>query len=234
MFGFGKRKVVAPPPLQAVFVSETGLVRSDNQDNVLVSPGRGVFCVADGMGGGAEGAKASDVVCREVKMMLHVAEEDFYSRVSAVQNALADANYEVFTYAQERGFKQMGSTAAVLVIDPADHARAAVVHVGDSRVYRIRGGLAERLTRDHRVPGGNTLTRAVGGAVTVRSDLREVDVRPGDRFVICSDGVSGVVNDQRLALFASGATLESSAERLAAEVVRAGAPDNYSFVLVAV
>ena len=115
MFGLFARKKPVPPPLEAVFVSEAGLVRPDNQDNVLVSLGRGVFCVADGMGGGAEGAKASDVVCREMKMMLHVAEEDFYSRVSAVQNALADANYEVFTYAHERGFAHMGSTAAVLV-----------------------------------------------------------------------------------------------------------------------
>ena len=232
MFGFFKKGKVDPPSLEAVFVSETGLVRRDNQDNVLVSVGRGVFCVADGMGGGAEGAKASDVVCRELKMTMHVAEEDFYSRVSAAQNALVDANFEIFSYARERGFDQMGSTAAVLVFDPSDHARAAVIHVGDSRVYRIRGGLAERLTRDHRVLGGNTLTRAVGGAATVRSDLREIEVRRGDRFVICSDGVTCVVNDARLAVFACGGTLERAAERLAAEIVKAGAPDNYSFVLV--
>lgn len=231
MFGFLKRKKIGPP-LEAVFVSETGLVRRDNQDNALVSVGRGVFCVADGMGGGAEGAKASDVVCRELKMTMHAAGEDFYSRVSAAQNALVDANLEIFSYARERGFDQMGSTAAVLVFDPSDHARAAVIHVGDSRVYRIRGGLAERLTRDHRVPGSNTLTRAVGGAATVRCDLREVEVRRGDRFVVCSDGVTCVVSDARLAVFASGGTLERAAERLAGEVVKAGAPDNYSFVLV--
>ena len=58
MFGFGKQRVANPPSLEAVFVSEVGLVRADNQDNVLVSVDRGVFCVADGMGGGAGGAKA--------------------------------------------------------------------------------------------------------------------------------------------------------------------------------
>lgn len=231
MFGFFKRKVTVKP-LEAVFVSEAGLVREDNQDNVLVSPHRGVFCVADGMGGGAEGAKASDVVCRELKMTTHVAEGEFSSLVTAAQNALVDANYEIFTYAREKGFPQMGSTAAVLVIDPNDRTRAAAIHVGDSRVYRIRRGLAERLTRDHRVVGGNTLTRAVGGAPTVRCDIRETDVRPGDRFVLCTDGVSGVLSDARLAVFASGGTLERAAERLAAEVVKAGAPDNYSFVIV--
>ena len=232
MFGFGKRKPVAPPPLESVFVSEAGLVREDNQDNVLVSPNRGLFCVADGMGGGAEGAKASDVVCRELKMTAHVAGDEFYALVTAAQNALVDANYEIYMYARERGFAQMGSTAAVLVFDPADHARAVAIHVGDSRVYRIRRGLAERLTRDHRVLGGNTLTRAVGGAPTVRCDIREVDVLPGDRFLVCSDGVSGVMSDARLAVFASGGALAKAAERLAAEVVKAGAPDNYSFVLV--
>jgi len=232
MFGFGNRKKTVPPQLEAVFVSETGLVRPDNQDNVLVSLGRGVFCVADGMGGGAEGAKASDVVCRELKMTLHVAEAEFNARLSAAQNALIDANYEIYSYARERGFGQMGSTAAVIVFDPDDRTRAAVIHVGDSRVYRIRRGLFDRLTRDHRVLGGNALTRAVGGAATVRCDIREIDVCPGDRFVVCSDGVSGVVSDARLAVFASGGTIESAAERLAAEVVKAGAPDNYSFIIV--
>ena len=97
MFGFGRAKRT-PPPLEAVFVSETGLVRSDNQDNVLVSINHQVFCVADGMGGGAEGAKASDVVCRELKMTVHVSEPEFYARVTAAQNAIVDANYEIFTY----------------------------------------------------------------------------------------------------------------------------------------
>ena len=233
MFGFGRKaQTQEPPRLEAVFVSETGLARDDNQDNVLVSVGHGVFCVADGMGGGAEGAKASDVVCRELKMTVHVVEDEFAARVTAVQNALVEANFEIFSYAREHGYAQMGSTAAVLVFDPADRTRAAVVHVGDSRVYRLHRGLAERLTRDHRLAGCNVLTRAVGGAPTVRCDIREIAVAPGDRFLVCSDGVSGVVSDARLAVFASGGAIETAAERLAAEVVKAGAPDNYSFVLV--
>jgi len=232
MFGFLKRKKAERPQLEAVFVSETGQVCEDNQDNVLVSVGRGVFCVADGMGGGAEGAKASETICHELKMTLHVAEAEFGARLSAVQNALVDANYEIHGYARANGYARMGSTAAVLVFDPNDRSRAAVVHVGDSRVYRIRHGLFERLTRDHRVLGGNTLTRAVGAAETVRCDIRETDVLPGDRFVVCSDGVSSVVSDARLAVFVCSGTLEAAAERLAAEVVKAGAPDNYSFVIV--
>ena len=252
MFGFGKQRVVSPPSLEAVFVSEVGLVRSDNQDNVLVSVDRGVFCVADGMGGGAEGAKASATVCHELKLMTHVVGATFDDRVAAVRASIADANAAINAYAVERCFSQMGSTAAVLVFDPDDSTRAAAIHVGDSRIYRVRGGLATQITRDHSVgrelsdlagrnaaslrdranPLTHVLTRAVGALPTVRSEERVIDVRPGDRFVLCTDGVHDVVPDARIALFAAAGSLESAAERLADAIVKCGAPDNYSFVLV--
>ena len=251
MFGFGK-KAEEPPALDAVFVSETGLVRADNQDNVLVSVSHGVFGVADGMGGGAEGAKASATVCHELKMMTHVSGDTFGQRVSAVRASIADANAAIYAYATEHGFKQMGSTAVVMVFDPESYSRAAVIHVGDSRVYRIRRGLVSLLTRDHSVgrelsdfagpraadmrsrsnPLTHVLTRAVGAQATVNVEEREIDVCPGDRYLLCTDGVHDVVTDARLGVFAAAGDLESAAERLAAEVVRCGAPDNYSFVLV--
>lgn len=232
MFGFGKQNQEIPPHLDAVFVSETGAVRTDNQDNALVSVGHGAFCVSDGVGGGAEGAKASATVCHELKMMLHAVGTDFSDRISAARSSLVDSNAAVFSYARERGFAQMGATAAILVFDLQDATHAAVIHVGDSRVYRVRHGLGEPLTRDHRVLGGTMLTRAIGARQRLECDIREIDVQPGDRFVLCTDGVHGVVSDARIALFASGSTLKVSAERLADEVVRQGAPDNYTFVLV--
>ena len=251
MFGFG-RETVSLPKLDAVFVSETGLVRKDNQDNVLASVDHGVFCVADGMGGGDEGAKASATVCHELKLMTHVAGATFADRIAAVQSSIVDANAAIFAYANSRGFQQMGTTAAVLLFDQRDATRAAVIHVGDSRIYRIRGGLVTPLTRDHSVgrelsefagkqaesfrdrsnPLTHVLTRAVGVQSSVKSDEREIDVRPGDRFVLCTDGVHDVISDARLGVFAAGGDLEYAAERLAAEVVKCGAPDNYSFVIV--
>lgn len=231
-FGLGNRDKPEAPQLNAVFVCETGLLRAENQDNVLVSVGRGVFCVADGVGGGAEGAKASATVCHELKMMLHVAGDDFVDRLSAVRTSLVDANAVIHDYAHERGYEQMGTTAVVLVFDLQDCTRAAVVHVGDSRAYRVRHGLCERITRDHRALGDNSLTRAIGAFPTVTCDVDEIDVAHGDRFLVCSDGVYGVVSDGRIATFVGGGTIDSAAERLAAEVVRKGAPDNYSFVLV--
>ena len=141
MFGFGRVDKTPARAPEAVFVSETGLVRADNQDNVLVAVARGVFCVADGMGGGAEGAKASATVCHELKLMAHAAGETLAARVDAVRSSLEDANAAIYEYANSSGIGKMGSTAAVLALDPENRSRAAVVHVGDSRVYRIRGGL---------------------------------------------------------------------------------------------
>lgn len=254
MFGFGRVDKTPAREPEAVFVSETGLVRADNQDNVLVAVARGVFCVADGMGGGAEGAKASATVCHELKLMTHAAGETLAARVDAVRSSLEDANAAIYEYATSSGIGKMGSTAAVLALDPENRSRAAVVHVGDSRVYRMRGGLVSLLTRDHSVgrelsdfagaragelrarsnPLSHVLTRAIGVQPSVRCDVREVDVRPGDRFVLCTDGVHDVVSDARLGVFAAVGNLESAASRIADEIVRGGAPDNYSFVLVGV
>lgn len=230
-FGFRSRKPT-PPQLSAVFVSETGLVRKENQDNVLVALHRGVFCVADGVGGAVDGGSASAILVHELRMMMHAVEENFESRVSAAQLALVSANIEIYKCSRERGAGTMGTTAAVMVFDLADRTRAAVIHVGDSRVYRIRGGMAKALTRDHRAPGGNALTRAIGAGPTVKCDCTEIDVRPGDRFVICSDGVHGMVSDGRIAAFVAKGQLDAAAERLSAEVVKHGAEDNYSFILI--
>lgn len=236
MFGFGKNEneikadiASGASSLSAVYVSETGLVRTDNQDNVLFSIGHRVFCVADGVGGVADGAHASEIVCREVRMMMQVAEPDFSSRLIAIRNALADANEVIYGLSADA---RMGSTAAVLLFDPDDVTRAGVVWVGDSRIYRIRHGMPMLLTRDHRLADKNLLTRAVGASSAVVSDARMVDVQKGDRFVICTDGVYSIVSDGRIATYAASGSLESAAERLAAEVVRRGAPDNYTFVLV--
>lgn len=232
MFGFGKREMPEPPHLESVYVCETGLLRSDNQDNVFLSAERGIFCVADGVGGGAEGAKASATVCHELNLMTRGLGDDFAQRVQAMRVGLVDANAVIYAYAREHGFEVMGSTAAVLLFDPEDGSRAAVVHVGDSRVYRVRHGLYECITHDHRIYGGNSLTRAIGARPTLACDVDEIGVARGDRFLVCTDGVTSVVSDGRIAAFVGAGPIESAAERLAAEVVKCGAPDNYSFIVI--
>lgn len=254
MFGFGKKDRVPALRLSAVSLTDAGLVRPANEDNLLLSRSTCVYCVADGMGGGAEGAKASAIVCRELRMMMTVVEPGYESRVRAARRAIVDANAVIHQYAVDHGLRQMGSTVAALIFDADDGDRATVIHVGDSRVYRIRGGIATALTRDHSVgfelsdfagaeaaayrdrsnPLSHILTRAIGVMPDVQSDVREIDVRRGDRYLLCTDGVHDVISDARLAIFAGGGTLESAQARLAAEIRKVGAPDNLTFILIAV
>ena len=238
LFGFGRGNAVTAevsPRVNSFAVSEPGLLRQDNQDRVFIDDERLVYCVADGVGGAKEGARASEIVCRNVKMLLSEAAADFSARVEAVGQAVADANAAIFAHAQEHGFDAMGSTVAVLVLDPANPRHAAICHVGDSRVYRIRGGMPQLLTRDHRSDSGtNTLTRAVGAAEVVSVDWFEITSTNSSRFVLCTDGVHDIESEKRLAVFASAGPIESASRRLSADIERRGAPDNYSFVIVEV
>ena len=237
-----------------VTASETGAVRKDNQDTVFVDKAKTVFCVADGMGGGSEGATASRFVCEEIEKA--VAVKALAERMEAVEAAITAANDRIRAYAKERDFKQMGSTAAVLLLDPSDNIRAAICHVGDSRIYRIRLRKAELLTHDHTIGGqlgdltkgimaagfksrtnplAHVLTRAIGAADKVEGDWKKIDVAAGDRFLICSDGVHDVVSDERIGTILSGLEgLKDASKRLSDEIVRSGAPDNFSYVMVGV
>ena len=249
MFGFGSRRALKVACLTA---SETGMVRKDNQDSVFVDGAKSVFCVADGMGGGSEGATASRFVCEEIGKA--VTAKTLAERMEAVEAAVAAANDRIRAYAKEREFKQMGSTVAVLLIDPSDSRRAAICHVGDSRIYRIRHRKAELLTHDHTIGGqlgdltkgilsagfksrtnplAHVLTRAIGATDKVEGEWRKIDIDSGDRFLICSDGVHDVVSDARIGSMISGSDdLATASRNLTDEIVRGGAPDNFSYVMI--
>lgn len=236
-------------------ISERGLVRTDNQDHFMVHRGRLAYCVADGMGGGDGGAKASEIVCRSVGNAVS-RRVDFPERVKRIHEALAAANAEVRDYAAKAGFsKQMASTAAVLAID-ADHGDQAVIgYVGDSRVYRFREGQLQQISKDHTIgrelsqhttnravaaglKGRNLaishmLTRAVGVLPEVTPEWRKIDVRKGDAFLVCSDGVYDMVSDEQIqAVFAAGGKAKDTAAVLAQKIVAGGAVDNYTLVVV--
>ena len=249
MFGFLNRKRLTAV---CVTASETGLVRKDNQDSLFVDGTKTVFCVADGMGGGSDGATASRFVCEEVEKIADA--EMFFRRLKAVDAAIAAANDRIRDYASERGFKQMGSTLAVLLTDPDDGRRAAICHVGDSRIYRVRHGSVELLTKDHTIGGqlsafatgdqaaglksranplAHILTRAIGAAGKVEGEWRKIDLADGDRYLVCSDGVHDVVADSLIGeILTVECDLESASKRLGDEIVRNGAPDNYTYAIV--
>ena len=249
MFGFCRKRRLRVSCLTA---SDAGKVRKDNQDCAFVDESKTVFCVADGMGGGSEGATASRFVCEAIEKTVGTRTLD--DRMEAVRVVVESANAQIRAYAQEKGFKQMGSTVAVLLLDPSDPRKAAICHIGDSRIYRVRRGSAELLTKDHTIGGelsaftsgtqaadlksrsnplAHVLTRAIGVEDKVTPDWRKLDVEEDDKFLICSDGVHDVVADSLIGeILSLSGGLKAASARLVEEVVRNGAPDNYTYVMV--
>ena len=252
LFGRGS-KSQGPLRFDVAAATDRGLVRMENQDSYLMSRNDFFLAVADGMGGGADGALASAWIKEEFVKLLASPFEGFRVRVKGTGAALEAANARVREYMKERGIKMMGSTAAVLLADPARPSRGVIAHVGDSRIYRWRKGKGIQLTRDHTVgdelgrahlnaadaaalksrknPLTHILTRAVGTGFKVRADWRKIDLRAGDRFLLCTDGVHDVLsNEQVSALLGRAKTPADAVKALARDVIACGAPDNYTLV----
>lgn len=184
-------------------LTHVGTVREINEDAVLDVPSRGLWVVADGMGGHAAGDVASQMIVENLRQVPAV--KKLSSFVNVVEDRLLDANqklYEMSISGAEQ--RVIGSTVAALL---AFENHCLCVWVGDSRVYRLRDGRLEQITRDHSEveelleqglitpeaatthPAGNVITRAVGGASELLVDLNLHELRKGDRFLICSDGL---------------------------------------------
>lgn len=229
--------------------SDKGLVREQNEDAVFAMPEDGVFGVSDGMGGGEAGELASAWVADEIKAALSgTVDESPGIRLSATYEALSRANGRIHAYACEKAYKMMGATVALLLFNPWDASVAHVIHAGDSRVYRLRDGVLERLTEDHtigvdiaKMTGDGTmadhrssrfshvLTRAIGTSETVSPESLRVTVEKGDVFLVCTDGVSTMLDDERLReILVSSDSPEAIVEHVSNAVREAGAVDNYS------
>lgn len=238
-------------------MSECGPVRKDNQDHIHVDARSLAFCVADGMGGCEGGGEASAIVCRNFAAA-PIEDVALDERVRRMEDAIFHAGEEIRAYASAAGYAQMGSTATMLLIDPGGLSSAAVGNVGDSRVYRFRAGKLEQLTNDHTIGDeirraaeaagqkpladmrarflSHVLTRAVGiGEEPPVVDWTTVDLREGDVFLLCSDGVHGMVEGRRIAsaLGMAGKAKDVIA-RLRELILKGGANDNFSAVVVKV
>ena len=253
LFGRGGTDAQGPLRFDVAAASDRGLVRADNQDSYLMRKDEFFLAVADGMGGGADGALASAWICEEFAKLFEMPPASFRERLTRTRSALEAANARIRAYMKERGIKMMGSTAAVLLSDPSRPARGTIAHVGDSRIYRWRKGTGTLLTRDHTVgdelgralvsntqaeavksrknPLSHILTRAVGTGFKVRPDWRKIDLRAGDRYLLCTDGVHDVLSDAQVAaLLGRAKTPADAVKAFAREVISCGAPDNYTLV----
>ena len=228
------------------------MIRSGNEDSYFahVENGRGVFVVADGMGGHAAGEVASEMAVDIVARELTGLNDLQVDRVAqTVARALKHANVAIYERTMAEADKQgMGTTASVLILAAA---RYLIGQVGDSRVYLLRDGVLRQLTKDHSYvqeqvdagyltpeqaryhPYSNVITRCVGASGDVEPDTYEGEVRRGDVFLVASDGLTGMVDDRRLQqLLGSRATPQRMVEALIAEANGRGGLDNITAIVV--
>lgn len=217
-----------------------GRVRSLNEDALLAGPR--IFAVADGMGGHAGGDVASAIAISALAELEDNCDEE------GVRAVLSVANARIRARAEQRQVASMGTTM-VGVIPGSD--TALVFNVGDSRAYRLRDGDLVQLTEDHSlvaelVAAGeltaaeantdrrrNVVTRALGVESTVDPAVETVDARPGDVFLLCSDGLYTELSDgEILSLCQASGPVEKQATALCRAAVAAGGHDNVSVVLV--
>ncbi|MCR9247149.1 MAG: protein phosphatase 2C domain-containing protein [bacterium] len=217
--------------------SHTGHVRVNNEDDYLLGAllqpaGELLLCaVADGMGGAAGGAEASRAALRGLgtTVLDDESREPLAERLDGGFRAAAARVHEQALAVP--ALHDMGTTLTVLCLTPG---RATVGHIGDSRLYRVRGGQAEQLTDDHalRVPT-NVLTRCIGGGqAECEPDFHGFDTLVGDRFLLLTDGVWAVLADADVGRIAAAGAPQLAAEALVAAALGAGGPDNATAIVV--
>lgn len=229
--------------------THVGRVRDHNEDGVLAEGM--VFAVCDGMGGHAAGEVASRLAVEALATL----NEHPATSPDDVAEVLREANRRILeSQARHPEQEGMGTTATGLtVVDTDAREQWVVFNIGDSRVYRIADGAMSLVTRDHsevralldaglideaeaaRHPMRNVITRSLGSDPAPEADVWVLPPTPGERFVICSDGLSNELDDDEIALVAgASADAQAAADRLVAAAVEAGGRDNVSVVVVSV
>ena len=241
--------------------TDVGMRRDHNEDFFAVIDEERLFVVADGMGGHASGEVAAKLAADTLAEFFHHTKDEDATwpykmdrLLSYPENRLVCgirlANLRIYEAAQrDESHRGMGTTIVTAFVEGD---RIYLAHVGDSRAYRIRDGVIEPLTRDHSLleefrlakpemteeearnfPHKNVITRALGMRDSVQVDIKPDTVRAGDTYLLCCDGLSGMVPDpQLLAVVQGAADLEQAATELVAQANRAGGVDNITVILV--
>lgn len=244
-------------PVRFAALKDVGVKRSHNQDDFAVQPAVDeagweanghVFVVADGMGGHAVGEKASAKAVRDIPFLYLKHAHD--GVVPAIRRAFQETNAGIFSVGQENPeFRGMGTTATALILRPEG---AWVGHVGDSRAYRIRSSKVEQLSFDHswvweiaKRQGidpdelgdfkKNVIIRSLGPDPEVEVDIEGPHpVQPGDAFLLCSDGLTGVVSPEEIGAVVSVLPPDESVRLLVNLANLRGGPDNITVLIVEV
>jgi len=242
--------------VRAVLRTDVGLVRSENQDFGTYTtpdeelhahhPGGRLLVVADGMGGHRGGATAARLAGETVKAQYLGSETQDVA--AALRDAMTRANARVFTEAQSNpDLRGMGTTTSALAL----RGNAAwFAHVGDSRIYRVRGDEIEQLTEDHSLvasmvreglltaseaenhPRRNVLQRSIGVTEDVEIDVRgPFELQEGDIFILCSDGLHGLVKEGEMKQVATSMPIHQAGDEFVKLAIERGAPDNVTVIV---
>lgn len=227
-------------------LSDIGLVRKANEDNHLVQEEKGLFIVADGMGGHKGGQLASTLAVQTIDGFLQ-SEEKFENKGVALCLALKAANAKIFREASVSDNQGMGTTVtAMKILD----SRAYIAHIGDSRAYLIRDNQINLVTTDHSLvgellrsgeitqeealthPHRNVLIRALGTELDVDIDLIELNLVPDDILLLCTDGLSNLVRDAEMLKIIAQHKVNGGAKHLVQRAIDLGGQDNITVILV--
>lgn len=226
-------------------VTHVGRVRKVNEDSILSLPDQQIWLVADGMGGHAAGDFASQTVVEQVAAL--PADLGPGERMQALRAALEQAHGAIRAESARRGGATVGAAVVALIIA---NGHFAAFWAGDSRLYRFRDGGIELLTHDHSLvaefvksgqmswdeaeqhPQSNAITRAVGVGEAPGLEKIRGEARPGDRFLLCSDGLNKYAGFETLRRAVTGAPIETLPEKLLNIALSGGGQDNISVVVV--
>jgi len=249
--------------LEIASCTDPGMVRSHNEDSIAADGANGLVVLADGMGGYNAGEVASGmattVITTEMQQLLAKVkpyeidpETNKILAARMVREQVLKANASIYHAAQSQPqYAGMGTTLVVCLF--YDN-KALVAHLGDSRLYRMRDNVLKQVTRDHsllqeQIDSGlitpeqakhaqhkNLVTKALGIDPTVEPEVREYEARPGDIYLLCSDGLCDMVEDGDISmtLEALGANLKLAAQQLVQMANDNGGKDNVSVILVRV
>lgn len=225
--------------------THVGTVRKINEDAYLDRPEIGLWLVADGMGGHQAGDVASRMIVQSFDDLPAVQDRDEF--LEEILDRLQAVNGELQRYAEENGAEVVGSTVALLF---SFGSQVSCLWAGDSRIYALRDGQLRQLTRDHSKveelvslglvdrddadthPVGNVITRAVGAAESLAVDVVSHELRPGDRFLLCSDGLNKTVSDAEIGDILQRCGCAEAPKALLYRALDNGARDNVTAVVV--
>jgi serine/threonine protein phosphatase PrpC len=212
--------------MQVAYRTEVGHVRQRNEDALLARPERGVLAVADGLGGHPAGDLASLTAVKsldEAPLTADASADDLVAATRAAHQAVLAVAEE------EPGRLGMGTTVVLAAVDAG---RARIVHVGDSRAYLLSSdGELRAVTRDHGMHG--YLTQALGLDRDVEPDVADVLCEPGSRLLLCTDGLTNMVDDGKIAELLGRGDAQEACDALVQTALDNGGVDNVTVIVVA-